>query len=179
MEWYQPRRGERQPGPLQTLDTSGASIRQGLSGPPDLRAGRSSGPLGFSWSHGVSQPILPVVEGQDQRYAKEMVFLAYRCLPCLPTLAGPEPVGGLWPCGDHPHQCCWLSHPVSKPHCCRAKAWWRSELEPDRGRKGWGEWQVYGKGMAPVRLVSHSLCISLPLEGLHSMETRKLSMSQT
>lgn len=36
-----------------------------------------------------------------------------RCLSCLPTHAGPEPAGGLWPRGDHPYQCCWLPHPVS------------------------------------------------------------------
>lgn len=37
----------------------------------------------------------------------------HRCLPCLLTHAGPQPAGGLWPCGDHSHQCCWLPHPVS------------------------------------------------------------------
>lgn len=35
--------------------------------------------------------------------------------PCFPALAGPEPARGLWPRGDHPHQCCRLPHPVSGP----------------------------------------------------------------
>lgn len=35
--------------------------------------------------------------------------------PCLPNPAGPEPAGGLWPRGDHPHQCRRLPHPVSGP----------------------------------------------------------------
>lgn len=36
-------------------------------------------------------------------------------LPSLPTLAGPDPAGGLWSRGDHPYQCCWFPHPVSGP----------------------------------------------------------------
>lgn len=39
------------------------------------------------------------------------------------TLAGPEPAGGLWPRGDHPHQCCWLPDPVSGPSQARDQCW--------------------------------------------------------
>lgn len=72
----------------------------------------SQGPISFCCLPNTSPHCLQLPATVGLSISGLLDPIPLQCTQSLHT-AGPEPVGGVWPGGDHSHQCCRLSHSVS------------------------------------------------------------------